>query len=125
MNILYFAMKNRTSALALEQRLMSECGLGENNICRTIEDLRKKLAGPVPHRPIAVLFLGPGEIEPILNLKYLLEKSCVLIVLDQADEDFVPGAYSLHPRFLAHAENGFNDLVAVIKYMVEKGQFQK
>ena len=71
-------------------------------IFETVSDLRTGLRRPAEDKEIGVLmFADPQEMNEILQLKVLLKKMYLILVLAKYDEILLKLAHKFQPRYIA------------------------
>lgn len=117
--ILLYAQQNDRVVETLQKLLV---GLKIERF-RSIASIAKRLSRPCHGLQIALLVIRDGdEIIHIAEIHYLIRGLRLVIVLPGHDPAMVSMAHKLGPRFIAYADNGFEQAVAVIRKMAETSQ---
>ena len=117
--ILFYAQQNDRVVETLQKLLT---GLKIERF-RSVASIAKRLSRPCHGLEIALLVIHDGdEIIQIAEIQNLIRGLRLVIVLPGHDSEMVSMAHRLGPRFIAYADNGFEQAVAVIRKMAETSQ---
>lgn len=90
---------------------------------RSVESIAKRLSRPCHGLEIALVVIRHRkEMIQIAEILNLIRGLRLVLVLPDRDSEMVSMAHKLSPRFIAYADNGFEQAVAVIRKMAEKSQ---
>lgn len=90
---------------------------------RSVASIAKRLSKPCHGLEIALVVIREGdEMIQIAEIQNLIRGLRLVIVLPGHDSEMVSMAHKLGPRFIAYADNGFEQAVAVIRKMAETSQ---
>lgn len=118
MELLMYSTKTEGSG----ERLLRVMGLllpeYKFEICRSINELSKRLRQPVFNPTVAILLASSREeLQDILSIRDLLGDAKIILIVPDANPDTVAQGHSLKPRFLTYGESDFVDVAAVLKRM--------
>ena len=92
----------------------------EFEICRSIEELSKRLRMPFSKVKVAVLFaISPEEIKGILSIGDLIRDVKTILILADQDMDKIMQAHTLRPRYITSLDTDFNNVPTILKRMVK------
>ncbi len=95
----------------------------QGDFYQTIGTFSQKLRQPQSEPSIAVLLAGTQEdLLDILSIQNLLERTCIILILPDRNEDTISKGHTLFPRFLADVDGDFNWVIAVLKKMLSNNQ---
>lgn len=89
--------------------------------CRSFEALERRLRRP--RHNVKILFISVSdalEMAQLTNLRPLLMDLKLVLVLPRRDPDTIAWAHTLGPRFIAYADNGVEQVGAVLDRMMNK-----
>ncbi len=117
--ILFYAHQNDRVVETLQKLLAGQ----KIERFRSIASIAKRLSRPCHGLEIALVVIREmDEIIQIAEIQYLLRGLRLVVVLPVHDSEMVSMAHRLGPRFIAYADNGFEQAVAVIRKMAETSQ---
>ena len=117
--ILFYAQQNHRVVETLRKLLT---GLKIERF-RSVASIARRLGRPCHGVQIALVVIDDGdEMTRIGEIEDLLRGLRLVIVLPGHDSGMVSTAHKLGPRFIAYADNGFEQAVAVIRKMAERSQ---
>jgi hypothetical protein len=107
----------------LEPRLRSLLEIAlpheESEICRSFEELSRKLHKPFSNVRVAVLFAANrDEITRILSLGDLLADVKIILILAHEDSETMMKVHTLRPRYVTWMDCDLSEAVNVFKRMV-------
>ena len=92
--------------------------IGNRNICRTLDSLKKHLLRPKMDPLVSVLYtVDMKDLEDLLSIGEILSDVSNILILPDGREKTVAEAHLLRPRFLSYADSDFRDVAAVLKRM--------
>jgi hypothetical protein len=90
-------------------------------LCRSIDDLSKRLRQPVFNPTIAILLASSmEELQDILSIGELLEDTKIILIVPDTNPATVAKGHTLRPRFLSNCNSDFVDVAAVLGQMIRK-----
>lgn len=90
---------------------------------RSVASIAKRLSRPCHGLEIALVVIREGEeMIQFAEIQNLIRDLRLVIVLPGHDSEMVSMAHKLGPRFVAYADNGFEQAVAVIRKMAKTSQ---
>jgi hypothetical protein len=114
--ILFYAQQNDRVVETLQKLL---AGLKIERF-QAVASIAKRLSRPCHGLEIALLVIhAKDEMIQIAEIDNLIRSLRLVIVLPCHDSEMVSMAHKLGPRFIAYADNGFEQAVAVIRKMAE------
>ena len=117
--ILFYAHQNDRVVETLQKLLAGQ----KIERFRSMVSIAKRLSRPCHGLEIALVVIRKGdEMTQMAEIQYLLRGLRLVIVLPDHDSEMVSMAHRLGPRFIAYADNGFEQAVAVIRKMAQKPQ---
>ncbi len=91
----------------------------QGDFYQTIGSFSQKLRRPQGELSIAVLLAGTrDDLLDILSVKNLLERTRIIIILPDRNEDTISKGHTLFPRFLTYADCDFNWIKTVLEKML-------
>ena len=92
----------------------------DTEVCRSVENLSKRLRQPGNGFCLAVLLATSQEdLRDVLALGNLLHDLRIILVLPDRHKDTIAKALTLRPRFLTFADSDFTELSAVLGKMLK------
>ena len=89
-------------------------------VYRTLEGLSERLHRPVnPETVLIIVTYSREKLSEISPLRHVLGDVRTVVVVPDQEPTTVALAHQLRPRFLTYANNGFDDLAAVLQKMIE------
>ena len=120
MMLFFAAEKNRVVEL-VEQLLDRHRSRPKVTYFRTLGALERRLRQPRHNIEIVLISIsGAIEMAKLTEMRQLLMDLRLLLVLPKRNEDTVAWAHKLGPRFIAYADNGVEQIGAVLSKMLEK-----
>ncbi len=117
--ILFYARQNDRVVETLQKQL---AGLKILRI-RTVNSLTTRLRKPCHGLVIALVVIrNREEMIQFTEFQNLIRDLRLVLVLPGRDDEMVSMAHKLGPRFIAYADNGFEQAVAVVRKMAEQLQ---
>jgi hypothetical protein len=117
--ILFFAHQNDRVVETLQKQLAD---LTIERF-RSVESIAKRLSRPCHGLEIALMVVCDGdEMIQIAGIHNLIRDLRLVLVLPGHDPEMVSMAHKLGPRFIAYADNGFEQAIAVVRKMAEQSQ---
>jgi hypothetical protein len=90
-------------------------------LCRSVDELSKRLRQPVFNPTIAILLTSSGkELQDILSIRELLEDTKIILIVPDTNPDTIAKGHMLRPRFLSDCNSDFVDVAAVLGQMIRK-----
>jgi hypothetical protein len=87
--------------------------------CRSLQILEQRLRRPCHDVEILLIAVGDAiEMRQLIAMRSLLLDLRLVLVLPERDPDIIAWAHKLSPRFLAYADNGFEQVAAVLDKML-------
>lgn len=87
--------------------------------CRTLAVLEQRLRRPCHDVQIVLISVGdPIEMRRLYAMRPLLLDLRLVMVLPRRDPDLIAWAHKLGPRFIAYADNGCEQVGAVLRKML-------
>ena len=117
--ILSYAMEKNCVVEALEHQVAQQLSPPKMIYCRSLEALEGRLRQP--RHNIKIVFISVSdalEMAQLTNLRSLLMDLKLVLVLPRRDPDTIAWAHTLGPRFIAYADNGFEQVGAVLDKMM-------
>jgi hypothetical protein len=112
--ILFYAQQNNRVVETLEKRLVGQ----PIERFRTVGSLAKRLRKPCHGLQIALMVIRDrDEMIRIGDIQNLIRDLRLVLVLPGRDDEMVSMAHRLGPRFIAYADNGFEQAIAVVHKM--------
>lgn len=119
--MLFFAAEKNPVVETLEQMLEKQRWTRKVTYCRTLGALERRLRQPRHHIEIVLISVSDAiEMAKLTEIRQLLLDLRLLLVLPKRNEDTVAWAHKLGPRFIAYADNGVEQIGAVLGKMLEK-----
>ncbi len=119
MGLLFYATEKKGTGQLLwdlHQELAPEY---QGDFYQTIGAFTQKLRRPQGELSIAVLLAGTrDDLLDILSIKNLLERTNIILILPDRDEDTINQGHTLFPRFLTYADSNFGWVNTVLKKML-------
>lgn len=113
--ILFYAAENSRVVDTLKELLASF----KVKQCRSISTMAKCLRKPCHGLKIGLLVIStPEEMVQIGKLQNLFRDLKLLLVLPGRDSEMVARAHQWTPRFIAYADNGYEQIGAVLNKMM-------
>ena len=113
--ILFYAAENNRVVQTLETQIAGYKVVR----CRTLDTMVRRLRTPRHGMQVALLVVsGKDEMERFSSLRNLFRDMRLVVVLPYRDEETVTWAHTMGPRFIAYADNGFDQVGAVLDKMM-------
>ncbi len=94
--------------------------------CRSLDTMVKRLRKPRHGLEVALIIVNNiEEMIRISEIQNLVRDMRIVIVLPRHDEQMVAWGHKLGPRFIAYADNGYEQAGAVLKKMLDKPRSQQ
>lgn len=123
--MLFFAAEKNRVVEMLEQLLDKQRLTRRVTYCRTLGALERRLRRPRHNIEIVLISISDAiEMAKLTEMRQLLLDLRLLLVLPKRNEDTVAWAHKLGPRFIAYADNGVEQIGAVLDKMLEKPPIQ-
>ena len=88
--------------------------------CRTFETLTRRLRKPRHGLEVALVVVsGRDEMSQISSIRNLLRDMRLIVVLPCRDEETIAWAHTFGPRFIAYADNGCDQVGAVLEKLMQ------
>jgi hypothetical protein len=114
--ILFYAAQTNRAVEMLEQQLAGY----KLTRCRTFHTMKKRLRKPRHGLEIALVVVeNVQEIDYVLEIQWLVRDLKLILMLPERNPQMVSQAHKLAPRFIAYADLGPGQIVAVLKKMTE------
>ncbi len=119
MGLLFYATEKKGTGQLLwdlHQELAPEY---QGDFYQTIGSFTQKLRQPQGELSIAVLLADTqDDLLDILSIKNLLERTNIILILPDRDEDTINQGHTLFPRFLTYVDSNFSWVKTVLKKML-------
>ena len=114
--ILFYAAQNNQVVETIERQL-AQYRVAR---CRSLNTVEKRLKKPLHGLEIVLLVVNRfEELDHIQEIQALMRDLRLVLVLPDRDSKMVSHAHKLAPRFIAYADNGVEQIGAVIRKMVQ------
>jgi hypothetical protein len=122
MILFYSAEKNR-AVETMEQLLAEQLPSHPLIHCGSLSVLEQRLRRPRNDIEVVLISINDAiEIHQLNAMRALLLDLRLVMMLPRRDSDIVAWAHKLVPRFIAYADNGFEQVAAVLEKMLGKGR---
>lgn len=112
--ILFYAQQNNRVVETLKKQLVGQ----SIERFRTVSALTRRLRKPCHGLRIALMVIRDrDEMIRIAEIQNLIRDLRLVLVLPGRDDEMVSMAHRLGPRFIAYADNGFEQAIAVVRKM--------
>ena len=119
--ILFYAADNNRVVETLEHQLADY----RINRCRCFDTMVKRLRTPRHGLEVAlVVVTGRDEMAHLSGIRNLFRDLRLVVVLPRRDDGTVAWAHTLGPRFIAYADNGYQQVGAVMEKMIHSAHRQ-
>lgn len=120
--ILFYAAENTPVVEALEQIVASELPAHPLIRCRTLSFMEQRLRCPRNGIDVILISISDAiEMRLLSAMRLLLIDLRLVMVLPWRDEDIIAWAHKLGPRFIAFADNGYEQVGPVLNKMIGSG----
>ena len=117
--ILFYATEENRVVETLE-RLTAELKVVR---CRSLATMVKCLRRPSHGLQVALVIVSSRpEMAQISEIQNLLRDLRLVVVVPRRDEEIVAWAHKLGPRFIAFADNGYEQVGAVLQKMIRSAR---
>lgn len=117
--ILFYAAEKNRVVESLEQIVTEQLPTRHLIHCRSLMVLEQRLRRPSHNIEILLISVSDAiEMRQLYAMRPLLLDLRLVMVLPGRDTDIVAWAHKLSPRFIAYADNGFEQVGAVLEKMV-------
>lgn len=118
MILLYATSKNHVVE-TLEQIVAEQLPTRHLIRCRSLADLEQRLRRPCHHAEIVLISVGDAiEMQELSAMRPLFIDLRLVMVLPRRDPDIIAWAHKMGPRFIAYADNGHQQVGAVLNKML-------
>lgn len=122
MILFYSAEKNRVVE-TMEQMLVELLPSHPLIHCRSLPVLEQRVGRPRNDIEVVLISINDAiEMHQLNAMRSLLLDLRLVMVLPSRDPDIVAWAHKLVPRFIAYADNGLEQVGAVLEKMLGKGR---
>ncbi|MDA8139297.1 MAG: hypothetical protein M0036_11655 [Desulfobacteraceae bacterium] len=116
--ILFYAAENNPVVEALEQIVAGEIPTRPLIRCRSLNVLEQRLRRPRNDIDVILISVNDAiEMRQLNAMRALLIDLRLVMVLPWRDEDIIAWAHKLGPRFIAFADNGYEQVGPVLRKM--------
>ena len=120
--ILFYATENNHVVETLERQLADFKVVR----CRSIDTMGKRLRTPRHGLEVALLVVSArdDEMAQLSTIRNLFRDLRLVMVLPRRDDEVVAWAHKLGPRFIAYADNGYDQVGAVLEKLMQANRRQ-
>ncbi|MEW6672768.1 MAG: hypothetical protein AB1427_13770 [Thermodesulfobacteriota bacterium] len=121
MKLVFYADGNTEVGDRLLQKIQDQVSASVVQAYRSFDDFQQGLVGR-GWKPNAAILLASNttELKRIITLGKLLTDTRVLLVLPDRRKETVAAGHRLRPRYISYADDGFEDVVAVVKQILKR-----
>jgi len=117
--LLFYAAHRSQSVEMLESIISKKLPVHQVMYCTAIEAVEKRLRRPRQDLEIILVSIQDAiEMAHLTHMRALLLDMRLVLVLPRRDEATVAWAHKLGPRFIAYADNGLEQVEAVLDKML-------
>jgi hypothetical protein len=119
MNLLVYAAKSDGVTQHLQQVIEEIVPKKNLEIYRNVNSLSYRLQQPMNGLEIAILLAGRDQdLTDFLSIQDLISELRIILILPNREPSTFEKAHKLGPRFMAYADNDFEDVKAVLGKML-------
>ena len=116
MNLIFYSREDDESSRQVMDRLRRGAEGERLVICRTVSEISKTLFQSTYNALAAVLTIADGEdLQEVLSIQDVLQSVKVILILPDAQKDFMSQLHVLHPRLLVQRDEDPGKVAAVIR----------
>jgi len=104
-----------------EQRLLERISFTDVDICRSVDEFRRRLNTACDRRKIIILSVKDDEeMTRIARLMELYSDLLLIVILEHDHPETNRAAFRLRPRYIAYKADGFKDVAAVLHRIIHR-----
>lgn len=126
MSFLLYTPKADHYGVRLMRVVISRVGLEKMELYHDLIRFAVRLSRPGKDRTIVILLATSGEnLSEMLSISDFLMDTRIILILPDRNTRTIEMGHFLRPRYLTFSDNGFEDVAAVLKKMIENRECEK
>ena len=123
MKVLFFSSTLEDPGRGLETSLKDLVPAGRVEVCRSIEELTRRLQRLYDQNTIVILQAqDKQQLARMVSLRDVFQGFRIILLVPDREEETIVLAHRLRPRFLSTSESDFSDVMSVLQKMLSKGE---
>lgn len=121
--VLFFSSTLEDPGRGLETSLKDLVPAGRVEVCRSIEELTRRLQRLYDQNTIVILQAqDKQQLARMVSLRDVFQGVRIILLVPDREEETIVLAHRLRPRFLSTSESDFSDVMSVLQKMLSKGE---
>jgi hypothetical protein len=83
--------------------------------CKTIDKLQDHLQNVYSFIAVVLQVANKEELLELLTIQEIFKNTKIVLVLPDSSKTLIKQALKLYPRYMTHGENGFEEIVSVLR----------
>ena len=123
MKVLFFSSTLEDPGRGLETSLKDLVPADRVEVCRSIEELTRRLQRLYDQNTIVILQAqDKQQLARMVSLRDVFQGFRIILLVPDREEETIVLAHRLRPRFLSTSESDFSDVMSVLQKMLSKGE---